>query len=84
MIDGAVCGLYSVLRVLLTYPVCTRVLQFMFMCSSYLAELVCQVKVSDQEAVEMARYLLDHEGLFVGSSAALNVAAVLHSIRRLS
>eukprot|EP00971_Amphidinium_carterae_P336265 6472524-Amphidinium_carterae.1 len=28
------------------------------------------VYVSDQEALEMARFLLDHEGLFLGSSAA--------------
>jgi len=41
------------------------------------------VQVSDQEAVDMARYLLDHEGIFVGSSAALNVAAVVKVAREL-
>jgi cysteine synthase len=33
------------------------------------------VTVSDEEAVNMAHYLLRHEGLSVGPSAALNVAA---------
>jgi cysteine synthase len=31
--------------------------------------------VSDEEAVNMAYYLLRYEGLYVGPSAALNVAA---------
>jgi cysteine synthase A len=35
------------------------------------------VAVSDQEAVAAARSLLRHEGLFVGSSSAVNVAAIL-------
>ncbi|CAK0905853.1 unnamed protein product [Prorocentrum cordatum] len=30
------------------------------------------VRASDQEALEMAHYLLAHEGVFVGSSAAVN------------
>jgi cysteine synthase len=33
--------------------------------------------VTDQEAVHMAHYLLRHEGLFVGSSTAMNVAGAL-------
>lgn len=39
-------------------------------------------RVSDQEAVTMARYLVRHEGLFVGSSSAMNCAAVLKVARK--
>ena len=35
------------------------------------------VAVADQEAVDMAHFLLRHEGLFVGSSSAVNVAATV-------
>lgn len=41
------------------------------------------VRVSDQEALEMAHHLLMHEGLFVGSSAAVNCAAAVKVARRL-
>lgn len=40
-------------------------------------------KGSDQEAVEMARYLLRREGLFVGSSAAMNCVGAVKAARRL-
>ena len=33
------------------------------------------LKISDQEILDTAHWLLHHEGLFVGSSSALNVAA---------
>jgi len=39
------------------------------------------VKVSDQEAVSMARYLMSHEGLFVGSSSAVNCVAAVRVAR---
>lgn len=35
------------------------------------------LSISDQQAVYMAHYLLRHEGLFVGSSSAMNVAGAL-------
>lgn len=41
------------------------------------------VRVSDQEALDMAHYLLAHEGLFVGSSAAVNCAAAVKVARQL-
>ena len=41
------------------------------------AELDDAVAVSDQEAVFMAHYLMQKEGLFVGSSSAINVVATL-------
>ena len=34
-------------------------------------------KVTDKEAVEMASYLLKNEGLFIGSSSALNCVGVV-------
>ena len=33
------------------------------------------VRINDQEAVEMSRYLLETDGLFLGSSSAVNCAA---------
>ncbi|ORZ41328.1 tryptophan synthase beta subunit-like PLP-dependent enzyme [Catenaria anguillulae PL171] len=41
------------------------------------------VRVTDQEAVDMARYLMLHEGLFVGSSSAVNVVAAVRVAKRL-
>lgn len=35
------------------------------------------IRVADQDAVSMAHYLMRHEGLFVGSSSAMNVAAAV-------
>lgn len=35
------------------------------------------VRVSDQEALHVAHYLMRHEGLFVGSSSAMNLVAAL-------
>ena len=40
-------------------------------------------KASDQESVEMARYLLRNEGLFVGSSAAVNCVGAVKLARML-
>ncbi|KAI8820117.1 tryptophan synthase beta subunit-like PLP-dependent enzyme [Fimicolochytrium jonesii] len=41
------------------------------------------VKVSDREAVEMARYLVRNDGLFVGSSSAVNCVAAVRVARQL-
>lgn len=41
------------------------------------------VRVSDQEALDMAHHLLAHEGIFVGSSAAVNCAGAVKVARRL-
>lgn len=41
------------------------------------------VKVSDQEALDMAHHLLSHEGIFIGSSAAVNCAGAVKVARRL-
>lgn len=38
---------------------------------------------SDREAVEMSRYLLRNDGLFVGSSAAVNCVGAVKAARRL-
>nr|BAU71145.1 cysteine synthase A [Parachlorella kessleri] len=40
-------------------------------------------KGTDAEAVEMARYLLHHDGLFVGSSAAMNAVGTVKAARQL-
>lgn len=39
--------------------------------------------VPDTETVEMSRFLLREEGLFVGSSSALNCVAVVRAARKL-
>ena len=41
------------------------------------------VCVSDQEALDTAQWLLRNEGLFVGSSSALNIAAAAHTAKSL-
>mmetsp|Transcript_2122 Transcript_2122/g.4873 ORF Transcript_2122/g.4873 Transcript_2122/m.4873 type:complete len:405 (+) Transcript_2122:46-1260(+) len=41
------------------------------------------LRVSDQEVVNMSRHLLDQDGLFVGSSSALNLCAAREIARRL-
>jgi cysteine synthase A len=38
---------------------------------------------SDQEVIEMAHYLLKHDGLFLGSSAALNVVGAMRLAQQL-
>ncbi|KAJ1410752.1 tryptophan synthase beta subunit-like PLP-dependent enzyme, partial [Ochromonadaceae sp. CCMP2298] len=40
--------------------------------------------VSDQEAVDLAHWLLREEGLFVGSSSALNLAAAVRAAREIA
>ena len=40
-------------------------------------------RVTDTEAVQMARHLLEHEGLFVGGSAALNCVGAVRAARQL-
>lgn len=40
-------------------------------------------KISDKESVEMAQYLLRNEGLFVGSSAAVNCVGAVKAARKL-
>ncbi|OLY84022.1 Cysteine synthase 2 [Smittium mucronatum] len=39
--------------------------------------------VSDQQAVHMARFVMDNDGLFLGSSSALNLVAVVQLARKL-
>jgi len=41
------------------------------------------VCVSDQEALDTAHWLLQNEGLFVGSSSALNIAAAARTAKSL-
>lgn len=40
------------------------------------------IKVTDREAVLMARYMVRHEGLFLGSSSCINLVAVVKLVRR--
>jgi len=41
------------------------------------------VRVSDQETLEMGQHLLSHEGIFVGSSAAVNCVGAVKMARKL-
>jgi len=47
------------------------------------AKIDAAIRASDQEVVEMAAYLLRNDGLFVGSSAALNCVGAVKVARRL-
>ena len=47
------------------------------------AQLDDAVAVTDQEAVFMAHYLMRREGLFVGSSSAMNVVATVRYAKSL-
>jgi cysteine synthase len=49
----------------------------------YRAKLDGAFQGSDLEAIEMAHYLLKHDGLFLGSSAALNVVGAVKLARKL-
>jgi cysteine synthase A len=41
------------------------------------------VSVTDPEAVAMARYLVKHDGLFVGSSSACNLVACVQLVKKM-
>ncbi|KAJ7782409.1 tryptophan synthase beta subunit-like PLP-dependent enzyme [Mycena maculata] len=41
------------------------------------------VRVTDSEAVAMARYLVKHDGLFVGSSSACNLVACVRLVKKM-
>ena len=47
------------------------------------AQVDAAYRVSDAETVAMARHLLQHEGLFVGGSAALNCVGAVRAARQL-
>jgi len=40
-------------------------------------------RITDAEAVSMSRYLVQHDGLFLGSSSACNLVACVKLIRRM-
>jgi cysteine synthase len=41
------------------------------------------IRVTDSEAVAMARYLVKHDGLFLGSSSACNLAACVKLVKKM-
>ena len=41
------------------------------------------IRVSDQQCVDMAHYILRNEGIFIGSSASLNCAAVVEFCKQI-
>lgn len=47
------------------------------------AQIDSAMSVSDQEVIDTAHWLLFNEGLFVGSSSALNIAVAIHTAKRL-
>ena len=50
-------------------------------CSWVQARIDAAVKAEDQEATEMAAYLLRNDGLFVGSSSAINCVGAVKTAR---
>lgn len=45
------------------------------------AQIDCALKCTDQECVDMARYILKHEGFFIGSSSAANLVGTVKAAR---
>ena len=41
------------------------------------------VRITDAEAVSMARFLVERDGLFVGSSSACNLVAAVRHIKKM-
>ena len=50
-------------------------------CSWVQARIDAAVKAADQEATEMAAHLLRNDGLFVGSSSAINCVGAVKTAR---
>jgi len=52
--------------------------------ANFQAALVDQAyRINDDESLEMAKHLLEHDGLFVGGSSAMNCVAAVHAARYL-
>ena len=45
--------------------------------------IIQSYRITDAEAVSMSRYLVKHDGLFLGSSSACNLVACVKLIRRM-
>ncbi len=45
------------------------------------AQFDSAVQCSDQECVDMARFILNHEGLFIGSSSAAHLVGLVKTAR---
>ena len=43
----------------------------------------CVLRVLDAEAVGMARFLVENDGLFVGSSSACNLVAAVRYVKKM-
>ena len=42
-----------------------------------------EISVTDAEAVAMSRYLVEHDGLFLGSSSACNLVACIKLVKKM-
>ena len=40
-------------------------------------------RITDEEAVAMSRYLVNHDGLFLGSSSACNLVACIKLVKKM-
>lgn len=45
--------------------------------------LLCMLRILDAEAVSMARFLVERDGLFVGSSSACNLVAAVRYVKKM-
>jgi len=52
---------------------------FLFFCCASL----CVLRITDPEAVSMARFLVENDGLFVGSSSACNLVAAVRYVKKM-
>lgn len=44
---------------------------------------MCVFRITDAEAVSMARFLVERDGLFVGSSSACNLVAAVRYVKKM-
>ena len=61
---------------------CFGQFQFHFLSSFLVPSKTC-LRITDAEAVAMSRYLVQHEGLFLGSSSAYNLVACVKLVRQM-
>lgn len=56
---------------------------FFFLCCASSIHRACLHRITDPEAVSMARFLVEKDGLFVGSSSACNLVAAVKYIKKM-
>lgn len=64
-------------------PSTTRSGRYPIILNRSMHSLKGRVRISDAEAVSMSRYLVKHDGLFLGSSSACNLVACVKLAKKM-